>query len=57
MKPTEFVIIRTGERVLCMDVRKIQTIDGEEFIPIRRITESRVFLMRKSALRKIQRDK
>ncbi len=54
MKPIQFEIIRTGERVTCLDVRNSRVIDGVEFIPVNKAGDYKIFLMRKDALRKIK---
>lgn len=53
MKPVVFENRVSHERVICDDVRQVQTIDGVEFLQVRRQHEQRQFLMRKDSLQKI----
>lgn len=53
MKPITFENRVSHERVICDDVKKVQTIDGVEFLQVRRQNEQRHFLMRKDSLQKI----
>jgi hypothetical protein len=53
MKPITFENRVSHERVICDDVRQVQTIDGVEFLQVRRQNEQRHFLMRKDSLQKI----
>lgn len=53
MKPVMFENRVSHERVICDDVRRVQVIDGVEFLQVRRQNEQRQFLMRKDILQKI----
>ena len=50
MKPIKFKILRTGEIVICDNVRDVQVIEDIEYLTVRRLNNSRTFLMRKEAL-------
>lgn len=53
MKPVRFKNRMTGEQVICENIREHrQTIDGVEFLIVKRDNSSRSFLMRKDALQK-----
>ena len=55
MKPVRFKNRVTGEQVICENIREHrQTIDGVEFLIVRRDLNSRPFLMRKDALQKVE---
>lgn len=55
MKPVRFKNCVTGEQVICENIREHrQTIDGVEFLIVRRDLNSRPFLMRKDALQKVE---
>ena len=53
MKPITFENRVSHERVICDDVKNVQTIDGIEFLQVRRQGQERKFLMRKDSLEKI----
>lgn len=53
MKPVIFENRVSHERVICDNVQQVQTIDGVEFLQVRRQNEQRHFLMRKDSLQKI----
>jgi hypothetical protein len=40
----------TRERYICDDLRFVRWFDGEEFVSVRRVNETRTFLIRRSAL-------
>jgi hypothetical protein len=40
----------TKERYVCDDLRFVRWFDGEEFVSVRRVNETRTFLIRRSAL-------
>lgn len=40
----------TKERYVCEDLRFVRWFDGEEFVSVRRVDETRTFLIRRSAL-------
>ena len=40
----------TRERYVCDDLRFVRWFDGEEFVSVRRVNETRTFLIRRSAL-------
>lgn len=40
----------TRERYICDDLRFVRWFDGEEFVSVRRVDETRTFLIRRSAL-------
>ena len=56
MKSVSFKVLRSGETVVCNDVRDIRTIDGVDYLQVHRIGQDRTFLMRKDALAKIKID-
>ncbi len=43
----------TRERLICDNVRLVRVFDGEEFLSVHRVNESRNFLIRRSALTEI----
>lgn len=43
-----------SDKVVCEDTRKVETIDGVEYLVVHRVDNNRPFLMRKDALEKIQ---
>ena len=53
MKPVVFENRVSHERVICDDVKRVQVIDGVEFLQVRRQNKQRQFLMRKDSLQKI----
>jgi hypothetical protein len=53
VKPVLFVNQRNGDRVVCDNVREIQTIDGVEYLTVHQPNNTRTFLMRKDALTKV----
>jgi hypothetical protein len=57
MKPTKFKILRTGEIVICDNIREVQIIEEIEYLTVRRINNSRTFLMRKEALVRVEQSK
>lgn len=55
MKPVRFKNRMTGEQVICENIREHrETIDGVEFLIVRKDSTSRPFLMRKDALQKVE---
>ena len=53
MKPTTFKNRLNNEQVVCEDVRNVERIDDIEYLVVHRPENSRMFLMRKDALEKI----
>ena len=45
----------TKERYVCDDLRFVRWFDGEEFVSVRKVDESRKFLIRRSALTQVQK--
>jgi len=55
MKPVRFKNRVTGEQVICENIREHRkTIDGVEFLIVRKDLNSRPFLMRKDALQRVE---
>ena len=52
MKPVTFKNLMNNDRVVCDDVRKIENIDGVEYLLVHRPDNPRPFLMRKDVLEK-----
>jgi hypothetical protein len=44
----------TKERYICDDLRFVRWFDGEEFVSVRRVDETRTFLIRRSALTEVK---
>ena len=44
----------TKERYVCDDLRFVRWFDGEEFVSVRRVNETRTFLIRRSALTEVR---
>jgi hypothetical protein len=44
----------TKERYVCDDLRFVRWFDGEEFVSVRKVDESRTFLIRRSALTEVR---
>jgi len=44
----------TRERYVCDDLRFVRWFDSEEFVSVRRVNETRTFLIRRSALTEIK---
>ena len=44
----------THERYVCDDLRFVRWFDGEEFVSVRRVNETRTFLIRRSALTEVR---
>ena len=57
MKPVKFKIIRTGETVLCPDLRAVQVIEDIEYLTVRKLNSEREFLMRREALVRVEKEK
>ena len=53
MKSVMFRNRMNGENVICDDIRKVEVIDGVQYIFVRRLGQDRTYLMRKEALEKI----
>lgn len=54
MKPIMFKNRMNSDKVICEDTRKVETIDGVEYLVVHRVENTRPFLMRKDALEKVQ---
>jgi hypothetical protein len=54
MKPVTFKNRMNSDKVVCDDTRKVETIDGVEYLLVRRPGTDRKFLMRKEALERIK---
>lgn len=54
MKPVTFKNRMNSEKVICDDTRKVEVIDGVEYLVVRRFGQDRRFLMRKEALERIK---
>lgn len=50
MKPVNFRVVNSSERVICDNVRNVQVIDGVEYVFVRREGRASTHLMRKGAL-------
>ena len=44
----------TKERYVCEDLRFVRWFDGEKFVSVRRVEETRQFLIRRSALTEVR---
>jgi hypothetical protein len=44
----------TRERYVCDDLRFVRWFDGEEFVSVRKVDETRKFLIRRSALTEVR---
>ena len=44
----------TKERYVCDDRRFVRWFDGEEFVSVRKVNETRTFLIRRSALTEVR---
>ena len=44
----------TRERYVCDDLRFVRWFDGEEFVSVRKVNETRTFLIRRSALTQVK---
>jgi hypothetical protein len=44
----------TRERYICDDLRFVRWFDGEEFVSVRKVDETRKFLIRRSALTEVR---
>jgi hypothetical protein len=44
----------TRERYVCDDLRFVRWFDSEEFVSVRRVNETRTFLIRRSALTEVK---
>lgn len=54
MKTIVFKNKFNNERVVCMDAKLVQVIDGVEYLLVSRTVQDRKFLMRKDALERIK---
>ncbi len=54
MKPVTYKNRMNSDTVICEDTRKVETIDGVEYLVVHRVDNTRHFLMRKDALEKVQ---
>ncbi len=54
MKPVTFKNRMNSDKVVCDDTRKVETIDGVEYLLVRRPGTDRKFLMRKEALERVK---
>ena len=54
MKSVTFKNRMNNEKVICDNTREVQTIDGVEYLVVRRIAQDRRFLMRKDALERVK---
>ena len=54
MKPVLFKNRLNSDKVICDDTRKVETIDGVEYLVVRRFGQDRRFLMRKDALERVK---
>ena len=54
MKSVTFKNRMNSDKVICEDTRKVETIDGVEYLVVHKIDNQRPFLMRKDALEKVQ---
>lgn len=57
MKQTKFRVLRTGDTVICENVKDIQTIEGIQYITVRRPNSPRTFLMRLEALVRVEKER
>ncbi len=54
MKPVMFKNRMNSDKVVCEDTRKVETIDGVEYLVVHKLDNKRPFLMRKDALEKVK---
>ena len=54
MKPVMFKNRMNSDKVVCDDTRKVETIDGVEYLVVHKLDNKRPFLMRKDALEKVK---
>ncbi len=54
MKPVTFKNRMNSDKVICEDTRKVETIDGVEYLVVHKQDNKRPFLMRKDALEKVK---
>lgn len=54
MNPVIFENKITRERYICEDLRFVRWFDGEEFVSVRKLDETRKFLIRRSALAEVR---
>ena len=56
MKHVMFENKITHELVVCSDVRNVYVIDHVEYLPVHRVNHTKVFLIRKDILSKVQKE-
>ncbi len=54
MKPVMFKNRMNSDKFICEDTRKVEVIDGVEYIYVHKINEQRSYLMRKEALERVK---
>ncbi len=54
MKPVTFKNRMNSDKVVCDDTRKVETIDGVEYLVVHKLDNKRPFLMRKDALERVK---
>lgn len=54
MKSVMFKNRMNSDRVICDDTRKVEVIDGVEYLVVHKLENKRPFLMRKDALEKVK---
>lgn len=54
MKPVIFKNRMNSDKVICEDTRKVETIDGVEYLVVHKLDSKRPFLMRKEALERVK---
>jgi hypothetical protein len=54
MKPILFENTFNHEHVVCDDIKKIQVVDGVEYLTVHRPQQLRTFLMRRDALKQVK---
>jgi hypothetical protein len=54
MKPVTFKNRMNSDKVICEDTRKVETIDGVEYLVVHKQDNKRPFLMRKDALERVK---
>ena len=54
MKPVMFKNRMNNDKVVCDDTRKVESIDGVEYLVVHKLDNKRPFLMRKDALERVK---
>ena len=54
MKPIMFKNRMNNDKFICEDTRRVEIIDGVEYIYVHKINEQRSYLMRKEALERVK---